>query len=163
VSFVVRAEARTSAGQVRGTPDASFVFNTDTQEHHWSVSEASGQRQTDVTVLPGDFLTIVGGGEIWSGVWGAGTNGPGGWGGDPTSSPPYPAATNAYSLIAHLDGEWAIPLPGISSGRGWFHVGSVRYVTYLGPPTRLKLGINDNAPGNGSGYFTARVLINRAN
>lgn len=160
VRLELQAEARTSTGAVISTAKATFLFTAAEQEYRSEVTEYQGQRQTDITVLPGDVVTLVGGGEIWAGVWLSGTNGPGGWEGDAfTQSPPYPTSTYPYALIAHLDGQWT--MPDGTSGSGWFHVGAVRYVRYSGPPTRLRLGINDNAPGNGSGAFTALVLVKR--
>ena len=137
------------------------MFTSAEQHYSTIVSENMGERQTDITVLPGDFVRIVGGGSIWAGVWLTGENGPAGWPAPFASSPPYPHATYRYSLLAYLDGRWAMPLPGFTEGHGWFWVGDVKYVTYLGPPTRLKIGINVDVPGNGSGHFTANVMVQR--
>ena len=109
-------------------------------------------------VLPRDMVVIDAvGGEVWSGVWFTGRNGPRGWENWPAPNDgrwPLPGA-NLYSLIGVFsDAITGIPQRTFFAGNG---------VRCLPAPTSgrsfLRLGINDQWSLDNDGSFTARVTI----
>ncbi len=107
----------------------------------------------------GDRVVIEGGASIWSGEYFTGAygimfpapeNGPGGWmSARAGASFPLPGVA-PYSLIGRFDGR-----------ADYFAIGRRVEQIYIGPPTRLRLRINDNRPGNGSGQFGCAIFIYR--
>lgn len=161
-SLVMHAEARDAHGNVTRTPDVTFRY-LQRREKAYTVPEASSLVDTKLLILPGDRLRMSGAGSIWSGMWFRPENGPDGdWGYCPgneghdgwfdlcVNPAGYPMTYGAprYSLIGALD-------------FGWFYIGNGWILDYTGPPTTLKLRVNDNVPGNGSGAFRAVVAITR--
>lgn len=113
-------------------------------EDRFSVSEAEEDVDTNIYVQPGQRVTITASGEIWSGVWGAGKNGPQGWlGWTASTDSPLPNRP-PHSLLARLDGQTLY----VGAGRSWRHRGN---------PAKLFLRINDNRPANGNGAFDVHV------
>ncbi len=106
------------------------------------VSEGSRGEHTNTYLVPGQSIRVSGSGKIWAGVWFTGENGPEGWNESAGSAYPLPGARK-YSLLVGLGGRWT-------------YVGSGALVTNTGTATeRLVFRTNDDAPGNGSGAFTA--------
>lgn len=116
------------------------------------VQESAGDIDTKIDFLPGDEVSFEATGSIWSGVWGAGRNGPAGWS-NTDHDPKFPLhdGMNAhpFALLARYN------------GLGYFFVGSgLPRSPYLGGvQRRLMLRINDDMPGNGNGEFNCRVRI----
>ena len=109
-----------------------------------TVPESSAGVTTSTYLTPGRSLYINGSGSIWAGVWLTGTNGPEGWSNLAEPGYPQPAARR-YSLLARV---------GTGS---WTYVGTGANITNNGSSTQaLQFRVNDNAPGNGSGSFTAK-------
>jgi hypothetical protein len=110
---------------------------------------------TGLAVNAGDQLTITGRGEISSGIFLTGTNGPRGWHdaalpGDRVapSNFPLPGAP-PYSLIAGYDNA------------RWLLVGDSTTTKYGGPTATLWLSINDSVQGRGEGFFDVQVRLQR--
>lgn len=103
----------------------------------------SASSVTPTRLEPGERIWLApdGASKIWAGVWFTGENGPAGWSNVAGSSFPLPGA-RAYGLLAN-------------SGSGWTYVGAsttmVQNTTSVSQPLRLR--VNDDAPGNGSGHF----------
>lgn len=112
-----------------------------------------GPVDTGIEVAPGDKVDISAYGQVWSGVFAAGTHGPEGWPGwDPPGGAPTKNA-NAHCLIAKFD-----------SNGDWFKIGNSWSGTNNTEATRrLQLNINDNNPYNGdpNQRFTVQVKIAR--
>ena len=112
-----------------------------------------GLVDTRIQVNPGDTVTISARGEIWSGVFSSGTNGPEGWPGhtaDPAA--PQPAGT-AYCLVVRFgNGQW-IEAKGFWEGSPDAGSGGI-----------LQLNVNDNNPYNGDPAKRWHVFVdvNRA-
>jgi hypothetical protein len=110
---------------------------------------------TGLAVNAGDQLTITGRGEISSGIFLTGRNGPRGWHdaalpGDRVapSNFPLPGAP-PYSLIAGYDNA------------RWLLVGDSTTTKYGGPAATLWLSINDSVQGRGEGFFDVQVRLQR--
>ena len=139
--------AGTATGPIRGT----FNYNPVAFDRTFSVPENVYYVDTGIDLQPGDGVEIDGSGTINSGVIFSGDNGPDGWGpgrfGAGTPAPNAPV----YSLVAQVGGTLAGPA---------FYVGPHFEGENIGTG-RLLLRINDEAPGNGRGAFTARVRVYR--
>lgn len=108
-----------------------------------TVNEKDWDVDTHVQVRKGDTLVIQAWGEIWSGVWFTGNNGPGGWN--------------------SIDNDMKFPLPG---SHPYCLLGKLDTYFYVGPSYRLDnatdagelfLRINDDVPGNGNGAFQCLI------
>ena len=143
----VRATWR--AGTASGTTTGTFTYNPVAFDRTFTVPERLFFVDTGIDLEPGDGVVIDGSGSIWSGVVFSGNNGPDGWGpGRLGAGVPAPNAP-VYSLVAQVGGAGPA-----------FYVGPHFESRTLGRG-RLFLRINDEAPGNGSGAFTARVQVFR--
>ena len=129
----------------------TFTYNPVAFDRTFSVPENVYYVDTGIDLRPGDGVEIDGSGTINSGVIFSGDNGPDGWGpgrfGAGTPAPDAPV----YSLVAQVGGTLAGPA---------FYVGPHFEGENIGTG-RLLLRINDEAPGNGRGAFTARVRVYR--
>jgi hypothetical protein len=116
--------------------------------HEARVPEQSARVTTQTYLTPGRSLYVTGSGSIWAGVIFSGRNGPQGWTKIAGSGYPLPSVRR-YSLLARANGPWR-------------YVGAGATVTNTGTTTeRLQFRVNDDAPGNGSGAFTATYRICR--
>ncbi len=117
----------------------------------WDDSTRGGPVDTGIPVANGDRVTITAqpGYTIWSGVWLTGRNGPEGWTGW-TAAQDYPVPGEApFSLVARWGND------------EWFFVGTGVEVQRQGETRNLWLGLNDNNPRNGDGYFLVTVRVRR--
>jgi hypothetical protein len=125
--------------------------------HSFTVRKGPGGAplNTRLTLNAGDELTITGRGEIRSGVFGTGTNGPRGWydaalPGDRVAAANFPLpGAPPYSLIAGYDNA------------RWLLVGDSMSTKYTGPAATLWLSINDAVQGRGEGAFDVQVRLQR--
>jgi hypothetical protein len=107
-----------------------------------------GLVDTRIPVNPGDTVTISASGQIWSGVFGAGTHGPEGWPGwKAHDAAPLPAGTANCLVIRFGNGQW------IEAGPFW-----------EGSPEAdgrgiLQLAVNDNNPYNGDPTKRWEVVV----
>ena len=107
----------------------------------WSPSGHQAWQQAP-TSPPGRSLRVTASGLIWGGVILTGNNGPEGWTNLAPSGFPQPN-TRAFSLLARVNGSWT-------------YVGQGATVTNTGTTTEpVQFRVNDDAPGNGTGAFTA--------
>jgi len=111
---------------------------------------------TGVTLQPNQYVQVTATGTINAGVFGAGDNGPDGWedweGGDK-----FPLRdAHPYCLIGRFG-----PVTGQFGSGPFFSVGSrLAHKRFSGTVAgNLFLGINDDAPGNGSGAFNCTVEV----
>lgn len=112
------------------------------------VNERDFDVDTNLDIRTGDRLVISASGEIWAGVWLTGRNGPDGWN-NIDLNPKFPlVCSHPYCLLGRLDGRY-------------FFAGSGIERVYTGRDSRLFLRINDDAPGNGNGAFTAHIEVYR--
>jgi hypothetical protein len=112
------------------------------------VNESAGQVDTHIDVISGDTLIFQAWGSIWAGVWFTGNNGPRGWNNiDNDPKFPLPGA-HPYMLLGLLD-------------TGYFEIGSYRRLDQQPNSGMLRLQINDDVPGNGSGAFQCQVAVYR--
>src|SRR5262249_1927579 len=97
---------------------------------------------------PGQWLSMSGAGEIWSGVLLSSNNGPQGWN-SIVNDPTFPLnGSRPYSLIGRLEG-----FPND-------YIGTSNATTQqVSGPTHLILRTNDNVPGDGSGAFQCRTEL----
>jgi hypothetical protein len=111
---------------------------------------------TNIRISDGDKLTITSTGNIWSGVFATGENGPKGW---------FDA-----SLPKDREADENHPVPGVPpfsliagyDNAGWFYVGDSKTVTFdQDSRATLWLSINDIDHKRGSGFFIVNVLIER--
>jgi hypothetical protein len=115
-------------------PAASYAYV-------YKVPESTGRTDTGRYVQQGQHVVITAdpAQQIWSGLWFTGNNGPAGYGVANRQSP-LPGKP-AYSLLARIGSTYTY----VGTGNGTdFHAGNSGYLT---------LFINDDVPGNGSGYF----------
>ena len=117
--------------------------------HHYdyTVPESTGRTATNLYVKQGQWVDITPDPtrQIWSGLWFTGDNGPAGYG-TANNQSPLPGA-KAYSLLARIGSIYTY----VGNGNGGFAAPTSGYLT---------LFINDDVPGNGSGYFgIERVAI----
>jgi hypothetical protein len=115
-------------------PSASFAY------YPYTVSEATGRTEINRYVSQGQWVNITAdpARQIWSGLWFTGNNGPAGYGSANNQSP-LPGAP-AYSLLARIGSTYKY----VGNGNGGFAAPTSGWLT---------LFINDDVPGNGSGYF----------
>lgn len=130
----------------RGAGHQQLTRGQPVVEGRFSVSESDEDVDTAIYVQPGQRVTITASGEIWSGVWGAGKNGPQGWLGWAASTDSPLPNRPPHSLLARLDGQTLY----VGTGRSWRH---------RGDPAKLFLRINDNRPANGNGAFDVHVEV----
>jgi hypothetical protein len=113
-----------------------------------------GNVDTGIIANPGDAVTVSASGQIWSGVWGTGTHGPGGWTWTAGTDKPLPGAKINSLIIKFGNGNWLEAKDG-------------RWENTLDANTRgtLILGINDDNPLNGDPNRKWEVIVNvrRAN
>ena len=121
----------------------------------WTVRESDSVVDTGADILPEDTISFSASGEIWSGVWLAGKNGPDGWN-KTDHDQKFPLwrddGARPYCLLAKI-GHWG----------NWMFVGTQNeYRNPIdGQEGRLYLRINDDKPGNGSGEFLCRIEVKR--
>ena len=109
------------------------------------IRESDSLVDSGIDVMPNEWLTFTGSGEIWSGVPFTFNNGPQGWN--------------------SIDNNPALPLPGsrpfsllgILNSQNFYIGRSNGFVHNFASPTRLFLRTNDDQPGNGSGEFLCAV------
>ncbi|XVV08438.1 hypothetical protein ACQP2X_26710 [Actinoplanes sp. CA-131856] len=112
------------------------------------VPESEYDVNTHLTVQRGDTLMFHAWGDIWSGVWLTGLNGPNGWNGiDHDRKFPLPG-WHPYGLLGKLD-------------NGYFPIGSQHRIDRADDQGTLFLRINDDRPANGSGAFRCLVQVYR--
>ena len=149
--YTSHVSATWRAGTASGTINGTFTYDPVAFDLPFSVPENVHYVDTGIDLQPGDGVEIDGSGTINSGVIFSGDNGPDGWGpgrfGAGTPAPNAPV----YSLVAQVGGTLAGPA---------FYVGPHFEGRNLGTG-RLLLRINDEAPGNGRGAFTAQVRVYR--
>jgi hypothetical protein len=106
-----------------------------------------------IDIQPGDEVALTGEGAIWSGVWFTQENGPEGW---VTWTETKPASPMHNTPDAH-----PFALIGRLGDDPWFYIGKGLSRRSLGAsqPRPLKLWINDDTPGNGSGQFRCHVQV----
>ena len=149
--YTLTVRATWTAGSAAGTVTGTFDYNPVAFDRTFTVPESLYFVDTLIDLEPGDGVVIDGSGSIWSGVIFSGSNGPDGWGpGRFGAGVPAPDAP-VYSLVAQVGGTLAGPA---------FYVGP-HFESQTLASGRLFLRINDEAPGNGSGAFTARVEVFR--
>ncbi len=163
--------ARTGKEQVPGNligplPNLRAAFNASgmgsvrpSEMRLVTIRESDLDVDTGLDIQDGDRVVIEGGSSIWSGEYYTGPfgimspvpdNGPAGWfSARAGGSFPLPGVA-PYSLIGRFDGR-----------AEYFAIGRRAEQIYIGPPARLRLRINDNRPGNGSGQFGCAVFIYR--
>jgi hypothetical protein len=113
------------------------------------VAEADSDVDTRLHIRTGDRLVVKADGQIWSGVWGAGNNGPKGWNNtDCDRKFPLPCSY-PYSLLGKI------------GGGSYFYIGDSYDKVHAGNSGRLYLRINDDSPGGGSGSFRADIEVYR--
>ena len=114
-----------------------------------SIPESDGVGVATAWLDYGESLTVAPfADQIWAGVWFTGTNGPEGW--TSTSAPSYYPAPGVpeYSLIARLG----------NGPYGYVGAATQKFTNDTpGYQLRVRLKVNDNTPGNGSGAF--RVFV----
>lgn len=112
-----------------------------------------GDQDTNITLRPGDEYELTGADTIWAGVWLTGLNGPEGWEDRIETNPASPMFNRPDAHPFSLIGRF-----GVSP---YFYIGHriSRKAYNLPVPANLRLRINDNAPGNGSGVFRCRVQV----
>jgi hypothetical protein len=113
-----------------------------------------GQVDTNISVNPGDTVTVSTSGQIWSGVVFSGTHGPEGWPGHTADAAAPLRSGTAYSFIISFGGE-----PGSWIEAMGFWQGSPA----AGKGGRLLLNINDNNTYNGdkNKKWTSVVSVKR--
>lgn len=117
-----------------------------------TVPESAGDVPTGAFLRDGDYFEISADGSIWAGVWLTSTNGPQGWNNIAMEHKfPDPSA-HAYSLLGKVDSDYFEVGTGI---RQLYRRQAAQGAT----DTELVLRVNDDAPGNGSGAFTALILV----
>jgi hypothetical protein len=117
---------------------------------HVQVNEGDFDVSTGIQVRAGDTLIFHAWGEIWSGVWWTGLNGPRGWDWrDSANKFPLPGA-HPFQLLGKLDA-------------GYFEIGDNMRLDETPNQGELFLRINDALPGNGSGAFQVSVQCYRNN
>jgi hypothetical protein len=110
------------------------------------ILESNYDVDTGIYVQYGQRVQVSCAGWIWAGVWFTGANGPQGWLGweaGPDFPLPYAAP---YSALGKLNGRY-------------FYIGTGTEFTHWFYPSKLFLRINDNRPGNGSGFFDCTVSV----
>jgi hypothetical protein len=113
-----------------------------------TVRESDFDVDSGVDVRTGDRLVVSASGQIKSGVFGTGFNGPQGWDNiDCANKFPLPCS-HPFSLLGKLNGSY-------------FYIGSGIDKVHTGGDSRLFLRINDDAPANGEGSFTAHIQVFR--
>ena len=125
------------------------------------VPESAEDVDTGIDIKYQDRLIVTADGQIWSGVWLSGLNGPEGWYAlqcdpdFPLNQSPLSTSWNgergcsrSYSLIGKLD-------------QNYFYIGSGYDSHHNGETSRLYLRTNDDVPGNGSDAFYAHIKVLR--
>jgi subtilisin family serine protease len=109
------------------------------------INEFDTQVDSGIDLGPNEFLAITGTGQINSGVFLSGPNGPEGWNSiDNNPALPLPGS-RPFSLLGILDGQK-------------FYIGKSTATTeQFTTPKRLFLRTNDDHPGDGSGAFNAQM------
>jgi hypothetical protein len=119
-----------------------------------AVSQADGDIDTGIVLNDGDEFEIFANGSIWAADLTHGTNGPNGWDGDITWDTSFP-------LYGALDPVNAHPNCVLGRLGGYFFVGEhrprQRFLYHRSCPLRLR--INSNHPGGGSGSFQVRIQV----
>jgi hypothetical protein len=111
---------------------------------NFDIHESDTWVNTNITVDPGESVTITANGSIWAGVWFTGENGPDGWVGWSGEGKPLPEAA-PFSLIGEVNNHT-------------FFIGEGHtYTNETGHAGDLLLSINDDVHNNGSGYFNVDV------
>lgn len=148
-----------------GCPDRGPIFERPfTVDGKFGILVGSGPRdQPDVSfepirLSPGDMVVVSSvGGEIWSGVWFTGRNGPRGWENWPAPNDrrwTLPGA-NIYSLIGVFrDFATGVTLGAFFVGNG---TGCVPVPNNV--PSFLRLEVNDQWSLDNDGAFSATVTI----
>jgi Protein of unknown function (DUF3892) len=123
-------------------------------EFTYVVAESARDVFTGITLEWGDEYEIEATGEIRSGAFLAGGNGPAGWTDRLVDDARWP-------LHSGLDPSGAHPYALLARIGGWFLVGERmdrrRFLSSLTLPLHLR--INDDNPGNGSGRFVVTVRL----
>ncbi|MEV4660565.1 hypothetical protein AB0J85_01320 [Micromonospora echinofusca] len=130
------------------TPAQAAATSTIVCEETKQVEEASYDVNSGCWLQDGDRVQISAYGLIWAGVWLTGQNGPQGWTNMAGDSKFPMSNARAFSLLAKTNGNYR-------------YAGTGTTFTYYGTGSALYLRINDDAPGNGSGAFTADVTVTR--
>lgn len=105
-------------------------------------------KDTGIDLNPGDRVLFVASGQIWSGVWFTGKNGPAGWAWQAGDKFFFPTG-HPYSLLGILDGQY-------------FEIGNGFEKSYIGKGSRLYLTINDDVHCNGNDAFVCDIDVYRA-
>jgi hypothetical protein len=109
---------------------------------------------TGIDIEPGDLITFNASGSIWAGFCAHGDEGPNGFGG-PDPKYPLPSAAG-FSLIGRVGaGSYFFIGDGTQNGA------QVAFPFSTGG--RLFLRTNDDTPGNGSGFFSVSIKVDRQN
>ena len=146
------------------TPPPSVPAPVVTNEYTVLVRESDAEINTQVPVYTDDRVTITARGTIWAGVWLTGRNGPGGWDTiDHNKKFPLPGS-HPFCLLYKL-----VPTGQSAGNVSWKRLGphsgeppqSVLSFDWPGGATTLYLRTNDDKPGNGDGYFTCSVKVER--
>jgi hypothetical protein len=109
-----------------------------------TVREGDGPVNTGMQVTQGDTLIFNASGSIWAGVWWTGENGPDGWNnrdGNPKFRLP---GAHPYQLLGLLD-------------NGYFEIGGEHRLDETANQGLLRLEINDDVHGNGTGAFQCTI------
>ncbi|HEX7330069.1 MAG TPA: S8 family serine peptidase [Pyrinomonadaceae bacterium] len=133
-----------------GTTDRMLytdIHNTKLNEVTVSMPESQAGVNSGIDVGPGLWLGFTAGGEIWSGWPFSGNEGPQGWN-SRNSDYWFPlASARPFSLLGHLtDHNFYIGTSNSTSERFTF-------------TQRLRLKINDDISGDGSGAFTCQIEV----
>lgn len=113
-----------------------------------TIGEGSTSIDSGVVLNPGQWLSMSGAGQIWSGVLFSSNNGPEGWN-SIVNDPTFPLnGSRPYSLIGRLEG-FPNDYIGVSNAT----------TQQVSGPTHLILRTNDNVPGDGSGAFQCRTEL----
>jgi hypothetical protein len=135
-----------------------------TDEYSINVNESDAEIDTHIPILTYDRVTIKATGTIWAGVVFAGRNGPGGWNGiDNSHKFPLPGS-HPFCLLYKL-----VPQGQDSNSVEWNELGphagsppeSVLQFMWPLSATTLFFRINDDRPGNGNGFFTCSISVER--
>src|SRR5215207_323394 len=130
------------------TPDRGGATETLVVDKTVTVNESDFDVDSSVDVRTGDRLVVSASGQIWAGVAFTGNNGPQGWN-NIDCDPKFPLpCSHPFSLLGKLNGSY-------------FYIGSGIDKVHTGGDSRLFLRINDDAPGNGNGSFTAHIQVFR--
>lgn len=108
------------------------------------VGEGDGPVNTGMQVVAGDTLIFNASGSIWAGVWFTGENGPEGWSNRDNNPKFLLPGAHPYQLLGLLD-------------NGYFEIGRSLRLDETANQGLLRLEINDDVHGNGTGAFQCTI------